>query len=301
MKGLIDKIKLFINKENEIPIIPEGELYPKYFKNQEDIDFSPIFLLGGNRTGTSLTSSIVAQHPQLEGIFESGDKKVNVSNTTGHTDSYCSSHHVWKHLAPLSDDWFNQNEGVLWGHPKHISKYYRDKPKNKSEELFLANGIQSYRHTDKIPFINSHFNMFRIGLITKIFPNAKFIMTIRDFKDYIKSCYHKWSSQNINIEFPKIGLHWFTLNSCCLYDLKKYAPKNHCIVDYRSLFGNYNSVNNMLNIKLKHIGLDNFDFNLDSIKTSYRFLENKFIDEIEYSEIFEHLESLISFENDITS
>ena len=45
--------------------------------------------------------------------------------------------------------------------------------------------------------------MFRIGLITKIFPNAKFIMTIRDFKDYIKSCYHKWSSQNINIEFPK--------------------------------------------------------------------------------------------------
>ena len=58
----------------------------------------------------ALTSSIVAQHPQLEGIFQSGDKKVNVSNTTGHTDSYCSSHHVWKHLEKVKS---TDNHAIL--------------------------------------------------------------------------------------------------------------------------------------------------------------------------------------------
>ena len=289
LPGLVRKV---------ISIVRQG--YPKYFNRIEEINFSPIFLIGGNRTGTSLTSSLLAQHPQLEGIFESSNNAtVSNSQNLGHTDNYNSSHHVWRHLDLLSDDWAKKNEGVLWGHPKHISKYYRDMLKNKKEFLLLANAIQFYRNTDKIPFLSSHFNMFRIKIITRIFPDAKFIMTIRDYKDYIRSCSHKWSKDGINIEYPKIGLHWLTLNSCCLYDLKKYSPSNYCVIDYASLFGEYSVVNKMLNEKLQKIGLEPFDFNLNSIDTNYRYHGKKHIYNLQYDKFFKHIDELLSFEIDL--
>ena len=287
--GLVKKLKSFF-----------GYSYPKYFNTIEEINFSPVFLIGGNRTGTSLTSSLFAQHPQLEGIFGSSEKSNSVSMVDKHSDAYCASHHVWNHLNKLSGDWARKDEGVLWGHPKHISKYYQDMPKSEEESLLLANAIQFYRKTDKIPFINSHFNMFRIGLITKIFSDAKFIMTIRDYKGYIKSCSDKWSRQDISIEFPKIGLHWLTLNTCCLYDLKKYASGNFCVVDYASLYKDESSVNKMLNEKLQEINMDPFDFNLDSINTDYRYHGKQHIYDLRYEEFFEHIEKLLSFERTLT-
>ena len=74
-----------------------------------------------------------------------------------------------------------------------ISNYYRDKPKDEKEALFLANSIRSYMKTEKPPLLNSHFNMFKVGLLTKVFPNSKFILIIRDFQDYIL--------QNLNLLF----------------------------------------------------------------------------------------------------
>ena len=84
-----------------------------------------------------------------------------------------------------SGNWNQKAEGVLCGHPKHISRYYRDKPVNDREALILANSLKRQTKTNKIPLLNSHPKIFKVGLITKIFPSAKFIFIIRDFQDYI--------------------------------------------------------------------------------------------------------------------
>ena len=210
--------------------------------------------------------------------------------------AYCTSHHVWPFWNPTGN-WSVENEGVLWGHPKHIGKYYRDRPTDDREALFLANLLKSHMKTDKKPFLNSHFNMFKVGLLTKVFPNAKFLLIIRDYRDYIRSCSHKWTE--IEIEYPKIGLHWLTLNNTCIYDLKKYAPNNFVILDYSSLFHDHETINAMLNEKLKLIGLEKFDYNLDIIRTKHRYLEEHST-HLQYDEFFGGIDSLLSFERTLT-
>ena len=269
--------------------------YPKYYNNINNIGISPIFILGSNRSGTSLIANIIAQHPSVEGMFTNSDKVSPKDKENNHVLAYCTSHHIWDFLSEISWD----NEGVLWGHPKHISKYYRDAPKSEKESLNLLNALQHYRQTNKIPLINSHLNMFRIGLITKIFPNAKFILIIKDFKDYIRSCSHKWSKQN-NIEFPKIGLHWLTLNSCCIYDLKKYASGKYFLLDYSLLLNDSEIVNNMLNENLETIGLEKFDYDLNIISTKYRYLGDERITYLQYENFFGCIDPLLSFERKLT-
>ena len=277
------------------------QVFPEYFKRVKDIDLSPVFILGGNRSGTSLIAAIVGQNPHLEGIFYVNNMlPIRSTKNANHVESYCTSHQVWKFMDPDGINWAQENEGVLWGHPKHISKYYRDAPKSEKELLLLGNALQFYRKTNRIPLVNSHFNMFRIGLITKIFPNAKFILIIRDYQDHIRSCTHKWSKQNINIEFPKIGLHWFTLNSCCIYDLKKYAIGNFILIDYSSLFYNHEKVNDMLNEKLETLGLEKFDYDLNVIDTKHRHLGKEHITHLLYEDFFGCIDPLISFEKTLT-
>ena len=290
----------FIPRAFRLIFTKKSVKYPKYYKNINNIGISPIFVLGSNRSGTSLITNIIAQHPSVEGIFTNSEKISPNDKENNHVLAYCTSHHIWNFLDEINSDTFWKDEGVLWGHPKHISKYYRDAPKSEKESLDLLNALQFYRQTNRIPLINSHFNMFRIGLITKIFPNAKFVFIIKDFKDYIRSCSHKWSVQNINIEFPKIGLHWFMLNSCCIYDLKKYASGKYYLLDYSLLLNDNKIVNDMLNKNLEKIGLDNFDYDLRVINTKDRYLGDEHITHLEYENFFGCIDSLLSFERKLT-
>jgi hypothetical protein len=203
-------------------------------------------------------------------------------------------------MAP-SRNWYKKDEGVLWGHPKHISRYYRDKPVNEREALYLANTLKIMTKTNKIPLVNSHFNMFKVGLIKKIFPYAKFVLIIRDYQDHIRSCSHKWTNQKIDIEFPKIGLHWLTLNTACIYDLKKYAPKDFVILDYASLFQDQEITNNYFNDKCEQIGLSNFEYNLDIVSAKNRFLGEEHISALQLDKFFGGIDSLLSFEKKITN
>ena len=271
-----------------------------HYKKVEDINISPVFVLGSNRSGTSLVSSILGQHPQLEGVFGPSTEPSLRGKDDKHIMAYCTSHHVWNSMNPRGN-WHQKDEGVLWGHPKHISWYYRDKPVNDREALFLANSLKIQTKTNKIPLVNSHLNMFKVGLITEIFPSAKFILIIRDCQDHIRSCSHKWTKQKIDIEFPKIGLHWLTLNTACIYDLKKYAPKNFVILDYASLFQDQKKTNNYFNDKCEQIGLSNFEYNLDIISTKHRYLGEKNITPFQFEFFFGGIDSLLSFEKTITN
>jgi len=287
------KIKLFLLMNNY-------NTFPNYFKNVDEINLSPIFIIGGNRSGTSLISSLISQHHQVEGIFENSEFP-KLSKYGKHVLAYCTSHHVWNFLVKMKSNWTHQDEGVLWGHPKNISKYYIDKPRNAKQSLILANAIQFFRKTEKTPLLNSHYNMFRVGMIKKIFPNAKFILIIKDYNEIITSCYDKWEKQKINIEYPKIGLHWFTTNSCCLYDLKKYASADYCVIEFAELFNKEEKTIKMLNNKLENIGLDKFSYDLDIIKPEHRFIESKNSKQFNFEKYFGWIENIIDDESKITN
>ena len=272
---------------------------PRHFRNLNEVDFSPVFLIGGNRTGTSMTAAILSQHPELEGLFDLPEGIVTRKEKTNHTSGYCSSAHIWKSLNKESGDWNpNRNEGVLWGHPKHISRFYKDRPQSGKQALSLANEIQFHRKTGKIPLIKNHFNLFRIGLITKIFPDARFVLTVRNYKDYIPSSYHKWCRYGRDLEIPKIGLHWLVLHTTCLYDLQKYARNRFCIIDYADLFKEPESVNNMLKEKLIEIRLKPHVFDLGIINMENRFNGNDYIHPFENDNYFRIIDELLSFEID---
>lgn len=284
----------------------KNQRIPKYYKKLEDINISPIFILGAARSGTSMITSVIAQHPDVEGIFpvESDstiNNMINVSTKHGHIKPYCNSHHVWNDIFDNSLHVMGTNEGILYGHPKHISKHYRDKSKNEKESLRLANSIEYFRRTNKIPLINSHFNMLRIGLIKQVFPKAKFILIIRDFKDHFKGWRDKVKKKYPNIlpihvvkDYPKIGLYWTTLNSCTIYDLNKYSEGDYCIIDYASLFEDNESVKEMLNRKINNIGLCNFQFNVDYIDRNLVHDKGKHIHSI--SNYFDYVNEIFTFE-----
>ena len=93
--------------------------------------------------------------------------------------------------------------------------------------------------SDKIPFVKHSFFTLRLKLIKKIFPNAKIILNIRSYKDFISSNLHKWSvdkrySKIFNKNKPDIGLHWYILNSIALYHLEKYFKNQYYIFFMKS-------------------------------------------------------------------
>tara|TARA_Y100000590_G_C15743879_1_gene1021288 strand:+ start:3567 stop:4487 length:921 start_codon:yes stop_codon:yes gene_type:complete len=272
------------------------------YKNNNNLD--PIFILGGSRSGTSMISAIVAQHPDVEGLF---NDNASLTFKNKHITSYCISHHIWGFHFGSNILTRDNNEGIVWGHPKHISKHYRDKIKNNSEAKILTNSVKSYRKTDKIPLINSHFNMLKIGLIKNIFPKAKFILIKRHYKDHLKGWYDKFKiltnrkeviSRNIH-DFPKIGLYWLTLNICALFDLKKYAKNDFVVIDYASLFNEKEQTKLTLNNSLSKIGLKSFNYDIDFIDKNIAFDGGNNMKKI--SNYFDFVDEVFSFEEKETS
>ena len=120
--------------------------------------------------------------------------------------------------------------------------------------------------------------------------------------DYLEG-YNKLLAKAKMLKWPKNPKAIFTSNSysCCLYDLKKYASEDYCIIDYSLLFNDYKQTNKMLNDNLYNIGLEIFDYNLDIVDKKYRFLDNKNSYQLQYEKYFGWVESIILDEKKLTT
>ncbi len=246
---------------------------PIKYREPEDIDLTPIFIIGTNRSGTSIVTSLFSQHQDLEGIF-SGHLEPTFNDTTIHSIGYCESEHIWPWLRDSSLDFFNVHklpDAVLWGHPKYISKAYRDNPYNRKETLAMANAISQYRNTAKHPLIKDQFNLFRIGLIKKAIPLAKFVLVIRDYNDYFQSCKHKWFTANGIYEHRSIAAHWISANTVGYGDLQEYALNDHVIINYNELLDDRAKAQGLMNNACNKLGLADFNFNMDLIDNQFRY------------------------------
>ena len=105
------------------------KIIPFYYtlkKNNYVKSNQPVFIVSSNRSGSSLLSSILRQHPSIRSISE---KTLNdeVKKKNDHTIGF-SEDTIWKFLEnPLNDHARGKNEGFLWSHPKYLSEFYREK------------------------------------------------------------------------------------------------------------------------------------------------------------------------------
>lgn len=199
------------------------------YKHLRD-ELSPIFVIGANRSGTSVITSILAQHPDLEGIFSGAEN--SQFDDMGHSIGFCESMHVWRHLMPDPESRRPQGHLPFWGLPSYIGKAYRDRASGDRERRRLALDLETCRLTNKMPLIKDQFNCLRIGLIADVFPNARFVLCCRSWQDFTSSSLHKWGndSSNTAMDRPLAGFHWNMVNLVARYDLEIYFPGHYTIV-----------------------------------------------------------------------
>ena len=273
-------------------------LLPFYYaakKNYYNKNLQPIFLISANRSGSSIITSILRQHPDLRSVSSHGSNKIIMNNkhTVGFSEDY-----IWNFLDdPTSDHFRRKNEGFLWSHPKYISTFYK-------EDFFLKKALyyEIYKeYSEKIPFVSRNFFSLRIKLIKNIFPKAKIIFNIRSYKDYIKSNYDKYKNDKdyakiFENKLPDIGLHWYMLNSTIYYQLKKYFTDQFYLFNHEKLYDKNFDNQEELQKVTDFLSLQRFNFSFKDVDKKYKFSQ-----EIDFNyNLLNDIKNISEFEKIIT-
>ena len=152
-------------------------------------EFQPIFIMGMPRSGTSLVEQIVASHPNVYGAGEL-TFITEISATIQHNSNFPSN------ITHLTTDQINQ----------YAKQYY-----SKAEALIGRSKVM----TDKMPG-----NIFSLGLMALMFPNAAFVHCTRHPLDTCLSIYfqqfsggYPWATNLDNIahyykQYRRFVQHW---------------------------------------------------------------------------------------------
>ena len=164
----LKKIKFFDKKR----YLNNIKIRKKYFKKNKikkwkniqpsKIKLNPVFLIGFPRSGTTLLDAILSSHPNVEVIEEKPLVKKLVDSLEESSQ---------KDLNGLEDLEFNKLE--------EIRNLYFDSLRSE-----IKNKKNSDLYIDKLPL-----NMIHVGEIIRIFPNSKFIFSMRHPYDCVFSCF----------------------------------------------------------------------------------------------------------------
>lgn len=263
-----------------------------------NINKDPVFIIGTNRSGASLLSSLIRQHFEISGLTSDKKKIEKTQKIKGHLPGY-GEDFIWESLDDKTSDHNNfQNEGFLWSHPRYLSQFYKEDYKYANS---LINEIFK-KKTDKLILVKHPFFTLRLKLIKKIFPNAKIILNIRSYKDFITSNTHKLMQgrykKSFNKSLPDLGLHWLILNNIAIYELNKYFKKNHFIFYHEKLYDKNYDNQKLMDEVTNFLGLKSFKFNFEDVNLKYKFSQ---IINFDYEKIPMLSQEIADFENDFFS
>ena len=136
----------------------------KKWKNLKSskVKLNPIFLIGFPRSGTTLLDTILRSHPKIEVIEEKPMVEELINS-----------------LKELPQGGLKDLENITDIQLEKMRKVYMDSLKSN-----IQNGNNSKIYIDKHPL-----NMIYAGEIFKIFPNSKFIFSLRHPCDCVLSCF----------------------------------------------------------------------------------------------------------------
>ncbi len=140
----------------------ENISHKKNLPNQFQTEYKPIFMIGFPRSGTTLLDTILRSHPMIEVVEEKSSVKKLVNS-----------------LNKLTNKSFQMMNDVKEENIKEIRKAYFDDlfsyiDKENKQKIYI----------DKLPL-----NIIYIAEILRIFPNAKFIISLRHPCDCVLSCF----------------------------------------------------------------------------------------------------------------
>ena len=266
-------------------------------------EIAPIFVIGTNRSGSSLCTLMLSKHPDIEGIFRSTETGHRIG-ADGHSYSGAEANHIWQGLIRLDYD-ITRGESVLWGLPESITKVYVGSVP-EGERRQLVDELLCARSTSKIPLVMNSHNVFRIRLIKELFPKARFVYMTRDHKSFITSGKHKWTADrevgvlrsDSYIDYPHIGLHWLLINSIALYDLKKYAPKDHIRIKLQDLQGEESVRKGTINRVIDFLELDPMESPGGVFDDAFIFTHSQDTEEIDV--LNDLVNNLFDYEHELT-
>ena len=190
--------------------------------NEEDKNADPVFLIGFPRSGTTLLDTILRSHPSVEVLEEIPLINYFIENLESKFGSDLNE------LGKIDKNLIKQ-----------IQNFYFEKRDNHFDSRKKSICI------DKMPL-----NIIHVGEIYRFFPNAKFILAIRNPKDSVLSCF----MQNFTINHAMANF----LNledSAFLYDkvMKLWSNYIECFpikfhtIRYEDLISNFDvSIKNLL-------------------------------------------------------
>ena len=158
-----------INKNNTLKIIETRSNFLKQIVNTkwtklktESFKESPIFLIGFPRSGTTLLDTVLRSHPSIEVIEE----KPLVGNLIGLINKITNNNlEDLKNIEEIKINELRKN------YFSYLDKYISHKDNSK-------------KYIDKMPL-----NIIHVAEIIRIFPDAKFIVSLRHPCDCVMSCF----------------------------------------------------------------------------------------------------------------
>ena len=229
---LVDKLKNIFTEET----------FSKISQSEKPGKYSPIFIVGMPRSGTSLVEQILVGHPMIRGCGELVYFPENIKGISGFPE-------------------------VITSWDKSYFTKFNDKYCEKVSEL-LENDTEKII-TDKLPY-----NFWNIGFIKKVFPESKIVICNRDLRDTITSLYilrltgghpfifDKKELLDYSNAFFELTKHWIDLLKDDLY-----------VFDYEAFIKNKESEGTKL---FNYLGLkfDNKFLEIEKSKSSVRTASN---------------------------
>ena len=210
-----------INKNLYLKEIKKRQVYFQNYKPENKRQLSkgaegPFFMVGFPRSGTTLLDTILRSHSSIEVIEE----KPLVEKLVKNLDSL--SQNNFKNLEKIGEEQINKIKDI------YLKELKINTSKKNDEKILI----------DKLPL-----NLIYIGEILKVFPNSKFIFSLRHPCDCVLSCFmQNFKMNNAMANFLNIE------DSAKLYDssmklweiyLSNFNP-NYIEVKYEDLVENFN-------------------------------------------------------------
>ena len=224
----IDKIKTIKIIEKRLNFFGNPEIKNWPTQKKLELNENPIFLIGFPRSGTTLLDTILRSHPSVEVIEEEPILANFISS-----------------LNKITKEDFNNLKNIEENKLNEIRKIYFS-----NRDKFIKNKDNKKIYIDKMPL-----NIIHVGEIYRIFPDAKFLVSLRHPCDCVISCFMQSFTLNnamanfLNLEdtanlYDHVMRLWDQYNS--IFSLKFHITKYEDIV--MNFEKSVNEIMNFLNL-----------------------------------------------------